>query len=43
MTTAAMATTATVETATTTPASFPALCLRNPSGERYDARTSRAA
>jgi hypothetical protein len=43
MTTAAMATTATVEAATTTSASFPVACLRNSKRRRYDARTSRAA
>jgi hypothetical protein len=34
MTTAAMATTATVEAATITPTSFPVACSRNPHGER---------
>ena len=43
MTTAATATMATVEAATITLASFPVTCSRNPRGERYDSRTSRAA
>jgi hypothetical protein len=43
ITTAAIATIATVEAATTTSASLPVSCLRNAGGERYEARTSRAA